>query len=153
MSVIVGQLYAADDTRRDAGFSIFYMGINLGAFIAPLVCGYLGQQVDWHLGFGAAGVGMALGVVQYVLGSRHLGDAGLNPAPAASPEAAAALRRQAQLWGGSLALLVLVLGLGGFTGAPADHRGTGGRRGRRVPARGHRRVLRVAVPERRLDGR
>ncbi len=116
VSVIVGQLYTAEDTRRDAGFSIFYMGINLGAFIAPLVCGYLGQQIYWHLGFGAAGVGMALGVVQYVLGSRHLGDAGLNPAPAASPEAAAALRRQAQLWGGSLALLVLVVGIGGFTG-------------------------------------
>ena len=59
VSVIVGQLYAPDDMRRDAGFSIFYMGINLGAFIAPLVCGYLGQHVDWHIGFAAAGVGMA----------------------------------------------------------------------------------------------
>ena len=71
--------------RRDAGFSIFYMGINLGAFIAPLVCGYLGQRVNWHVGFGAAGVGMMLGVIQYVLGARHLGDAGLQPAPARSP--------------------------------------------------------------------
>jgi len=68
VSVIVGQLYGKTDQRRDAGFSIFYMGINLGAFIAPLVCGYLGQEINWHLGFGAAGVGMALGVVQYVLG-------------------------------------------------------------------------------------
>ena len=50
VSVIVGQLYAPDDIRRDAGFSIFYMGINLGAFIAPLVCGYLGQRVNWHVG-------------------------------------------------------------------------------------------------------
>jgi MFS family permease len=48
VSVIVGQLYGAKDTRRDAGFSIFYMGINLGAFIAPLICGYLGQRISWH---------------------------------------------------------------------------------------------------------
>ena len=68
ISSIVGQLYAPDDPRRDAGFSIFYMGINLGAFIAPLVCGYLGQKIGWHWGFGAAGVGMTLGLVQYVLG-------------------------------------------------------------------------------------
>src|SRR5439155_6557423 len=56
------------------------MGINLGAFIAPLVCGYLGQRVSWHAGFGAAGIGMTLGLVQYVLGARNLGDAGLRPA-------------------------------------------------------------------------
>src|SRR5918996_6589433 len=76
VSVIVGALYGKDDIRRDAGFSIFYMGINLGAFIAPLVCGYLGQRVNWHLGFAAAGVGMVLGLIQYALGDRHLGDAG-----------------------------------------------------------------------------
>jgi proton-dependent oligopeptide transporter, POT family len=116
VSVIVGQLYTPEDTRRDAGFSIFYMGINLGAFIAPLVCGYLGQQVSWHLGFGAAGVGMLLGVVQYVLGSRRLGDAGLRPAPAASPQAAAADRRTAITWGGLGLVALLVVGIGGFTG-------------------------------------
>src|SRR6478735_757120 len=71
-AVIVGALYGENDARRDAGFSIYYMGINLGAFIAPLVCGYLGQRVSWHAGFAAAGVGMALGVVQYVLGAAHL---------------------------------------------------------------------------------
>ena len=77
ISSIVGQLYARDDPRRDAGFSIFYMGINLGAFISPFVCGYLGQEVGWHWGFGAAGVGMTLGLVQYVLGQKRLGQAGL----------------------------------------------------------------------------
>src|SRR5438093_5282513 len=82
VAVVVGQLYSKDDHRRDAGFSIFYMGINLGAFIAPLVCGYLGQRVSWHVGFGAAGIGMTLGLVQYVLGARNLGDAGLRPAQA-----------------------------------------------------------------------
>src|SRR5215207_6093320 len=75
VSVIVGRLYGKDDIRRDAGFSIFYMGINLGAFIAPLVCGYLGQRVSWHIGFAAAGVGMTLGLVQYVLGRRPLQEA------------------------------------------------------------------------------
>ena len=85
VAVIVGQLYAKDDQRRDAGFSIFYMGINLGAFIAPLICGYLGQRVNWHIGFGAAGVGMTLGLIQYVLGARNLGDAGVLPAQSLSP--------------------------------------------------------------------
>ena len=96
VSVIVGRLYTPDDVRRDAGYSIFYMGINLGAFIAPLVCGYLGQRVDWHRGFGAAGVGMTLGLVQYTLGRRHLGDAGRYPADAGTPEARRRQRLQAQ---------------------------------------------------------
>ncbi|MCC7126832.1 MAG: peptide MFS transporter [Acidobacteria bacterium] len=116
VSVIVGQLYSAEDDRRDAGFSIFYMGINLGAFIAPLVCGYLGQQVSWHLGFGAAGVGMVVGIVQYVLGSRRLGDAGLAPATAASPAAAAADRRTAFMWGSIGLALILIVGLGTYSG-------------------------------------
>jgi POT family proton-dependent oligopeptide transporter len=101
ISVIVGRLYAKDDIRRDAGFSIYYMGINLGAFIAPLVCGYLGQRVNWHMGFAAAGVGMALGVVQYVLGARYLGEAGLYPTPPESPQAGDRLRRSALVWGTS----------------------------------------------------
>ena len=72
VSTLVGSLYEAGDARRDAGFSIFYMGINLGAFIGPLIAGYLAQRVDWHLGFAAAGVGMTLGLVQYVLGRNRL---------------------------------------------------------------------------------
>ena len=75
IATLVGHLYGRDeDARRDAGFSIFYMGINLGAFLAPLVVGTLGQKVSWHLGFGVAAVGMALGLVQYVLGRRNLPD-------------------------------------------------------------------------------
>jgi POT family proton-dependent oligopeptide transporter len=72
VSGIVGTLYSKDDVRRDAGFSVFYMGINLGAFIAPLICGPLGQQINWHYGFGAAGVGMTLGVIQYIAGKKHI---------------------------------------------------------------------------------
>jgi POT family proton-dependent oligopeptide transporter len=116
ISVLVGRLYAPDDNRRDAGFSIYYMGINLGAFLAPLVCGYLGQRVDWHLGFAAAGVGMALGLVQYVLGGRHLGDAGLAPAAGTTSAALAAARRQAITWGlaglGAVAAFGILIGSG-----------------------------------------
>src|SRR5262245_29738301 len=115
VSVIVGKLYGEKDQRRDAGFSIFYMGINLGAFIAPIICGYLGERVNWHLGFASAGVGMVLGLIQYVLGSKHLGDAGMERAPA-TPEQAAAWKRQVQIFVRVLALLVIVIGGGGFTG-------------------------------------
>jgi POT family proton-dependent oligopeptide transporter len=78
ISTMVGALYSIDDARRDGGFSIFYMGINLGALISPLVCGYLGENINWHYGFAAAGVGMTLGLVQYVLGAKYLGSAGLD---------------------------------------------------------------------------
>jgi proton-dependent oligopeptide transporter, POT family len=100
-SVMVGQLYAHGDTRRDAGFSIFYMGINLGAFLSPLACGYLGQRVDWHLGFGLAAAGMVAGLAQYVAGGKYLGEAGLQPTP---PADASDSRKRAR---------VLRLGLGG----------------------------------------
>jgi proton-dependent oligopeptide transporter, POT family len=66
VSTLVGSLYAPGDERRDAGFSIFYMGINLGAFLGPLIAGYLAQNVDWHIGFACAGVGMTLGLLVYV---------------------------------------------------------------------------------------
>lgn len=69
ISTQVGNLYAEGDGRRDGAFTIFYMGINLGAFFSPLVCGTLGQKVGWHYGFGAAGVGMVLGLIAYWLGS------------------------------------------------------------------------------------
>ena len=72
VSTIVGTLYTRDDPRRDAGFSMFYMGINLGAFISPLICGWLGQKINWHAGFAAAGVGMCFGIVQYVYGRKYL---------------------------------------------------------------------------------
>jgi POT family proton-dependent oligopeptide transporter len=78
ISTMVGALYPEHDARRDAGFSIFYMGINLGAMLAPLVCGYLGENINWHYGFGAAGVGMTLGLIQYVHGGKYLGTAGLE---------------------------------------------------------------------------
>jgi len=75
VSTLVGSLYEQGDARRDAGFSLFYMGINLGAFVGPIVAGYLAQKVDWHLGFACAGVGMTLGLIQYVLGRARLAPA------------------------------------------------------------------------------
>jgi len=72
VTALVGSLYTNEDRRRDAGFSIFYMGINLGAFLGPLVAGWLAQRVGWHWGFGAAGAGMLLGLTQYVAGLRRL---------------------------------------------------------------------------------
>jgi POT family proton-dependent oligopeptide transporter len=108
VSTMVGQLYAAEDQRRDAGFSLFYMGINLGAFFAPLACGYVGQRVNWNLGFVLAGVGMTLGLVQYVLGAKHLGEAGLHPVRPESPEAA---RRQRRGLGIAAASLVALIGV------------------------------------------
>jgi POT family proton-dependent oligopeptide transporter len=94
ISAMVGQLYSEDDKRRDAGFSIFYMGINLGAFLSPIVVGFLAQSEwfrnlissmgfsptsSWHWGFAAAGVGMTLGVIQYVLGQNRLSTVGAKP--------------------------------------------------------------------------
>ncbi|MER7760439.1 peptide MFS transporter [Streptomyces sp. NPDC097619] len=114
ISALVGRLYAADDDqRRDAGYSLFYMGINLGAVIAPIVVGYLGEEVDWHLGFGAAAVGMALGLVQYVLGGRRL-TASLRHEPVVrlTPAERTRLLRSGGLGALGTAVLILVLVLG-----------------------------------------
>jgi proton-dependent oligopeptide transporter, POT family len=72
ISTQVGSLYKPGDPRRDRAFSIFYMGINLGAFLSPLVCGTLGELYGWHYGFGAAGVGMLIGLSIYLIGGRRL---------------------------------------------------------------------------------
>ncbi len=72
ISTLVGGLYEPRDERRDAGFSVFYMGINLGAFLGPIIAGRIAEGVDWHLGFACAGFGMLLGLTQYVLGRHHL---------------------------------------------------------------------------------
>ena len=82
VSTIVGQLYAQGDVRRDSGFSLFYMGINTGALISPLICGWVAAQWGWRMGFGVAGIAMLIGVVQYMFGGKYLGSAGLHPAGA-----------------------------------------------------------------------
>lgn len=112
IATLVGHLYGpGEDARRDAGFSIFYMGINLGAFLAPLVVGTLGQKVSWHLGFGVAAIGMALGLIQYVLGRANLPD-GRPPRRLSDAERR---RFRTALSAGTAAVVALVL-LGATTG-------------------------------------
>jgi POT family proton-dependent oligopeptide transporter len=82
ISTIVGQLYPQGDPRRDSGFTLYYYGINLGAFWASVLCAYLGQHVGWWAGFGLAGVGMALGFIVFVLGKKYLEGKGEPPNPA-----------------------------------------------------------------------
>jgi POT family proton-dependent oligopeptide transporter len=79
ISALVGELYPEGDERRDAGFTIFYMGINIGAAAGPLICGWLARD-SWHYGFAAAGIGMLFGLIQYRLSREHLGKAGYSPA-------------------------------------------------------------------------
>lgn len=80
ISTIVGDLYPEGGSRRDAGFSIYYMGINLGSIVGQMIVGYLGEKVNWHYGFGAAAVGMFLGLVVYKLTEKsYLGDIGVQP--------------------------------------------------------------------------
>jgi len=84
-STMVGSLYRPGDNRRDAGFSIYYMGINLGAFLAPLAIGYVGQTINWRWAFLLVTAGMTIGLVQYVVTQRHLGEAGLQPVSPPGP--------------------------------------------------------------------
>ncbi len=94
ISAIVGDLYPEGGARRDAGFSIFYMGINVGSLIGQMVTGYLGEQVDWHVGMGAAGVAMLLGLTMYGLRAKKtLGPIGMEPTKLADPVAQARQER------------------------------------------------------------
>ncbi|MGE0743146.1 MAG: peptide MFS transporter [Hyphomonadaceae bacterium] len=81
ISTTVGALYPPGDPRRDGGFTIFYMGINLGAFLATLACGYLGQTYGWKYGFGLAGIGMTFGLIQYLMGQKWLKGKAEPPKP------------------------------------------------------------------------
>src|SRR5215471_1085233 len=106
VSAMVADLYPEGGSRRDAGFSVFYSGINVGALAGPLVCGFLGEKINWHLGFGAAGIGMILGLIQYRAGGKYLGNAGLRRPEPSSPESAAAIR-QLKLGVGIFAAIVV----------------------------------------------
>ena len=112
ISTIVGKLYKEDDGRRESGYTIFYMAINIGSTLGFLVCSYLGEKIGWHWGFGAAGIGMSFGVLQFIYSKKLLGVAGINPNPMED-------RRRAKLVLGtkiSLGVMVVVIasGLLGF---------------------------------------
>jgi POT family proton-dependent oligopeptide transporter len=111
ISAIVGDLYPEGGARRDAGFSIFYMGINVGALAAPLITGYLGERVGWHYGFGAAGVGMLLGLITFRMrAGRTLGP--LGSLPTATPDEQNRVRT-ITMAGVALIVLVVVLAMAG----------------------------------------
>src|SRR5437868_7045927 len=111
ISAIVGDLYPEGGARRDAGFSIFYMGINVGAFFGQIVTGFLGEKLGWHFGFGAAGVGMLVGLAVFATRSRKtLGDLGLHPTRDPDPAVQARKERQVKLvLGVGLGILALVI--------------------------------------------
>ncbi|EKX67701.1 MFS transporter [Streptomyces ipomoeae] len=114
ISTMVGHLYdGPNDPRRDGAFTIFYIGINTGAFAAPLVIGTVGEKVNWHLGFGIAAAGMALGLAQFLFGTRHLSDRSeIVPTPMSAEEKSATLRK-GLLW---LAVPVVFYGVVGVSG-------------------------------------
>ncbi|NVK21050.1 MAG: peptide MFS transporter [Kangiellaceae bacterium] len=100
IGAIVGQLYGSKDERRDAGYSIYYMGINIGSLIGYFVCGYLMENVGWHWAFGAAAVGMALGLIQFYLTSKNLPEVSNRPSVEMSESA------QKKSWGGIAIFLI-----------------------------------------------
>src|SRR3954466_13976728 len=79
MATLLGSLYRENDPRRDGGFTIYYMGVNLGAFLSPFVAGTLGEKFNWHWGFASAGVGMICGIAQFVWGQAKFEGAGFPP--------------------------------------------------------------------------
>jgi proton-dependent oligopeptide transporter, POT family len=120
ISAIVGDLYPEGGARRDAGFSIFYMGINVGAFTGQLVTGFLGERINWHVGMGAAGVAMLLGLTSYALfAQKNLGDIGKRPARHPDPAVQAKQERTVKLVSvgflGLVALVFVLAAIGVFT--------------------------------------
>jgi proton-dependent oligopeptide transporter, POT family len=112
ISSMVGEIYPSEEqVKRDAGFSIFFMGINSGALLAPIIVGYLGENIDWHYGFAAAGVGMIVGVIQYKMTEHFLGTAGLEPTRLQDELQQTKRDRtiRTSLWVLSLLLLVFIL--------------------------------------------
>ncbi len=108
VSACVGDLYSMTDPRRDAGFSVFYMGINTGALIAPLITGFLGERVGWHWGFGAAGLGMVIGLITY----RARADRTLGPIGTAVAGSVGDQQRARRISLGALGLIAFVVVLG-----------------------------------------
>ena len=93
ISTMVGGLYKQGDIRRDKGFTIFYIGINIGAFLSSLIVGYVGEVYGWHYGFGLAGIGMALGLIQYLFGQKYLSHVGNYIGNSKNEEEKAALKK------------------------------------------------------------
>lgn len=112
ISSLVGTLYGENDPRRDSGFSIFYMGINIGAAIGGALCAYVGTEINWHYGFGLAGIFMAVGFIVFVFGKKSLGHRGLPPnAEALQKPVVAFIKPEWLIYGGTLLVVPLVVTL------------------------------------------
>ncbi|MFV0476917.1 MAG: peptide MFS transporter [Parahaliea sp.] len=103
ISALVGELYSENDVRRDAGYALYYMGINIGSVLGYTICGYFGENVGWHWGFGAAAIGMAFGLIQYRRTIDNLGGAAEKPC---SPLAPASARKA---WAVIIAIIAAVV--------------------------------------------
>jgi POT family proton-dependent oligopeptide transporter len=104
VSSFLGQFYHVNDPRRDSGFTLFFMGINIGGFLAPLICGTIGEIYGWHYGFGVAALGMILGAFVFYGGKAHFGNVGAPPLQKPSKN----------FWGGMSALHFILLGISFF---------------------------------------
>jgi POT family proton-dependent oligopeptide transporter len=112
ISSLVGTLYSDNDPRKDSAFSLFYMGINIGAALGGLLCGYVGQQINWHYGFGLAGIFMILGLVVFFFGQRSLQHRGLPPNPTALRKPVfAGLSTEVIIYAGTLLVVPVVVAL------------------------------------------
>lgn len=115
VSEMVGGLYSEEDPKRDAGFSIFVFGINLGAFISPIIVGYLGQNVNFHLGFSLAAIGMFFGLIQYTLdGKKYLSKGSLYPTDPLEPHEFKSLAKKVTIGVVAIALILFIMSLFGM---------------------------------------
>ncbi len=112
ISSLVGTLYGENDARRDSGFSIFYMGINIGAALGGALCAYVGTEINWHYGFGLAGIFMFVGLIVFIIGKKSLGQKGLPPNDAALKKPVFGfIKPEWLIYGGTLLVVPLVVTL------------------------------------------
>ena len=111
ISAIVGGLYENDLNKKESGFTIFYMAINIGSVLGFFICGYLGENIGWHYGFGAAGIGMAFGLIQFILTKKNLGSIGLEPSIELNNETK---KKELRIFNSFIVIFILIILLGLF---------------------------------------
>ena len=111
ISAIVGGLYENDINKKESGFTIFYMAINIGSVLGFFICGYLGENIGWHYGFGAAGIGMAFGLIQFILTKKNLGSIGIEPSIELNNETK---KKELRIFNSFILIFILIILLGLF---------------------------------------
>ena len=111
ISAIVGGLYENDLNKKESGFTIFYMAINIGSVLGFFICGYLGENIGWHYGFGAAGIGMAFGLIQFILTKKNLGSIGIEPSIELNNETK---KKELRIFNSFILIFILIILLGLF---------------------------------------